>query len=131
KLLDFFVNSSDACAPQCDFVVVQRPDNRNVVIRANRVHPAAGTPFLGACALLTFASVEPKPGPTPALLCKLFGLTPAEAKLASIVGEGLSPDQAAEELGISRETVRNQLRAVFTKTATHRQSELVALLSRL
>jgi DNA-binding CsgD family transcriptional regulator len=65
------------------------------------------------------------------LLVKLFGLTSAEAKLASIIAEGVNPEQAAEELGISRETARNQLKAVFAKTATHRQSELVALLARL
>ncbi|MGI8568738.1 MAG: helix-turn-helix transcriptional regulator, partial [Methylocella sp.] len=35
---------------------------------------------------------------------------------------------AARELNISRETARNQLKAVFAKTGTHRQSELVALL---
>jgi DNA-binding CsgD family transcriptional regulator len=34
-------------------------------------------------------------------------------------------------LEISRETARNQLKAVFVKTATHRQGELVALLSGL
>jgi DNA-binding NarL/FixJ family response regulator len=34
---------------------------------------------------------------------------------------------AAHELKISRETARNQLKSVFAKTDTHRQSELVAL----
>jgi DNA-binding CsgD family transcriptional regulator len=61
----------------------------------------------------------------------VFGLTPAEARLASIMAEGANPEEAAEELHISRDTARNQLRAIFAKTTTHRQSELVALLSRL
>jgi hypothetical protein len=39
-----------------------------------------------------------------------------------------SPDNAARELRISRETARNQLKSMFAKTDTHRQSELVALL---
>jgi hypothetical protein len=38
------------------------------------------------------------------------------------------PGIAARELEISRETARNQLKSVFAKTDTHRQSELVALL---
>jgi DNA-binding CsgD family transcriptional regulator len=65
------------------------------------------------------------------LLSKAFGLTPAEARLASIIAEGLNPERAAEELGISKGTARNQLKAIFAKTATHRQAELAALLSRL
>ena len=48
------------------------------------------------------------------------------SRSASLMAEGLSP----EELRISRETARNQLKAVFSKTATHRQGELVALLGR-
>jgi DNA-binding CsgD family transcriptional regulator len=44
---------------------------------------------------------------------------------------GANPQLAAEELHVSRETVRNQLKAVFAKTATRLQAELVALLSNL
>ena len=40
----------------------------------------------------------------------------------------LTPRFAARELTITRETARNQLKSVFAKTDTHRQSELVALL---
>ena len=36
---------------------------------------------------------------------------------------------AAGELGLARETARNQLKAVFAKTGTHRQGELIALLA--
>jgi DNA-binding CsgD family transcriptional regulator len=35
---------------------------------------------------------------------------------------------AAQELNISRETARNQLKSIFAKTDTHRQCALVALL---
>src|SRR5437764_388025 len=69
-----------------------------------------------------------KPGPPPAILAKTFRLTPAEAKLACVIARGASPEIAAGELKISRETARNQLKSVFAKTDTHRQSELVALI---
>ena len=121
----------DTAALPCDPIVVRRKGQAPVIVRVLPVHGAARNPFLGARALLTFAAVAPRPGPQPALLTKVFGLTPAEAKLASLVAEGLSPEQAAEELRISRETARNQLKAVFSKTTTHRQGELVALLGRL
>jgi len=64
------------------------------------------------------------------LLC-IFGLSPAEARLASFLANGASLEEAALQFGISRETVRNQLKAVFAKTDTHRQSELVALLGKI
>ena len=60
-----------------------------------------------------------------------FRLTPTEAQLAIRIAGGLSLDQVAEELNMSRETSRNHLKAIFAKTGTHRQGELVALLSRL
>jgi len=64
------------------------------------------------------------------LLARVFGLTPAEARLASIIAEGIST-RAAEELGIARVTPRNQLRVIFSKADTRRQGELVALVSRI
>lgn len=44
-------------------------------------------------------------------------------------GEAL--ESAANELAISYETARNHLKAIFAKTETHRQAELVALLARV
>jgi DNA-binding CsgD family transcriptional regulator len=62
-------------------------------------------------------------------MMRLFGLTPAEARLAGLLVEGQSVNEIAEGLKLSRETVRNQLKIVFAKTGAHRQGELVALLS--
>jgi DNA-binding CsgD family transcriptional regulator len=111
--------------------VVSRKAQRPVVVRVLPVPAAARNPFLGARALLTFTLLEPNRGPSPNLLMTAFRLSPAEARLASIIAEGTSPEQAAEQLGLARETVRNQLKAVFAKTDTHRQAELIALLAKL
>ena len=64
-------------------------------------------------------------------LCSAFGLTAAEAKLAAKLASGSGIEGAAASLGVSRETARTQLKAVFGKTNTRRQAELVALVSRL
>ncbi|MDE2380534.1 MAG: helix-turn-helix transcriptional regulator [Bradyrhizobium sp.] len=61
----------------------------------------------------------------------VFDLTEAEARLAARLGSGQALDEIAHELRLSKETVRAQLKSVFAKTNTHRQSELAALLSRL
>lgn len=61
-------------------------------------------------------------------LQSIFGFTESEARFAILLANGDSIDQAAEFLGIARETARHRLKGVFAKTDTHRQGELVALL---
>jgi DNA-binding CsgD family transcriptional regulator len=131
KLVDRLLVTSDLATLPCAPIVARRREKRPVILRILPIHGAARTPFLGARALLTLTSLEPRPWVNAATLTRAFGLTPAEARLASIIAEGVSPEQAAETLRISRLTVRNQLKAIFGKTDTHRQSELVALLSPL
>jgi DNA-binding CsgD family transcriptional regulator len=62
------------------------------------------------------------------LLRKLFGLAPAEARLAVRLARGDALDDAAAELNITYATARAQLAAIFRKTGTHRQGELIKLL---
>jgi DNA-binding CsgD family transcriptional regulator len=88
--------------------------------------------------LLTHARVivlliDPETGtpPDPALVRDVLGLTLGEARVAALVGSGIPPRDAAEQLHISEETARTVLKRVFHKTGLERQSELAALLSRL
>jgi DNA-binding CsgD family transcriptional regulator len=64
-------------------------------------------------------------------LAELFQLSPAEQRLAGLLSQGLSPEQCAARHGVSINTVRCQLRALYRKTRTQRQSELVSLIGRL
>ena len=109
-------------------VIVQRQDKLPIIVRTWPFDGAAPAPAQDRCALLTLNALGPKPGPPATILATTFRLTPAEAKLACVIARGASPKIAAGELKISRETARNQLKSVFAKTDTHRQSELVALL---
>jgi DNA-binding CsgD family transcriptional regulator len=65
------------------------------------------------------------------LLRRLYGLTPAEAALAMEIAHGHGLKSAAELVGIERTTANTQLQRVFEKTQTHRQAELVRLISRM
>jgi len=58
----------------------------------------------------------------------LYGLTPAEARLAASLAAGEDLRSAAATLGIGYPTARTQLIAIFRKTETRRQSELIRLL---
>lgn len=63
------------------------------------------------------------------LLVQCYGLSPAEAKLATALLRGQTPSDYAETRGISNNTVKTQLKQVLIKTGTHRQSELMQLLT--
>jgi DNA-binding CsgD family transcriptional regulator len=109
-------------------VIVPRMEKLPVIVRIWPFDGPAHQPGQEMRALLTLNALGPKPGPPAAILAKTFRLTPSEAKVACVIARGAPPEIAARELKISRETARNQLKSVFAKTGTHRQSELVALL---
>jgi DNA-binding CsgD family transcriptional regulator/PAS domain-containing protein len=60
-----------------------------------------------------------------------FGMTAAEARVAVLVGSGLSGPQAAATLGISPSTVKTHLKRCFEKTGVHSQVGLARLLAAL
>ncbi len=65
------------------------------------------------------------------LLQRLFALTPAEARVAELIGSGISPRKAAEKLRISEGNVRTTLKHACRKVGVSRQSELAIILTKL
>jgi len=63
-----------------------------------------------------------------ATLAEAWGLTPSEARVTLSLGEGRSPAEVAEALGMAVGTARVHLRSVYSKTETTGQRELVARL---
>ena len=84
--------------------------------------------FSGAELLLYVTPVIQQPGPPPEILQALFDLSPAEARVAAMIAEGCSVSATAQALSVKPNTVRMQLKAIFSKTGTSRQAELVSLL---
>jgi DNA-binding CsgD family transcriptional regulator len=124
-------NTSDRVALNAPPIIVRRQGKTPVVIRVLPVDGAARSPFLGARAVLVLTDTASRLKVEADLALAVFDLTPAEAKLAARIAVGWSLEQVATELTISRETARRHLKVVFSKTGTHRQGELVALLSLL
>lgn len=58
---------------------------------------------------------------------RAHGLTPSEQRIAHVILDGRTLNEAAETTSLSPATVRSYLKSVFNKTDTHRQSELIAL----
>jgi DNA-binding CsgD family transcriptional regulator len=121
---------SEASSVYCDPIIVRRLQKPPIVLNVLPVPVAAKNPFLGARILLVFRDPSAPALTKPNVLQGVFGFTSAETKLALMLGGGDSLESAAQQLHLSRETVRTQLKSLFTKTETHRQIELIALLAR-
>jgi DNA-binding CsgD family transcriptional regulator len=128
-LMDRLTLSADL--PATEPVTIRRQHKKPMIARLHPIPDAARSPFLGARAVMILSSLAPRPPLSASLLAGAFGLSKAEAKLASILAGGIDLRTAAEELGVARDTARNQLKAIFAKTGAHRQSELVELLAKL
>lgn len=61
-------------------------------------------------------------------LCSLFDFTPAEARACLQVLKGGSVAQMARRQGVSENTFKSQIRAVYAESATSRQADLLKLL---
>lgn len=90
-----------------------------------------GTFGLRPVVMLLFYHPASAPAIDSGLLYAVFGLTPAECRIATLLAEGLSLKQIAQVQGTQHETVRKQLRSIMQKTSTNRQPELIRLLLHL
>lgn len=112
-------------------VTVSRPSGApDLELLVARLAPGGG-PFPAAAGSLVFV-VDPEGG-APGVedhIRALYGLTPAEARLAVLLLAGRSLSGAARRLGVSRNTAHTQLASVFAKTGTSSQNELIRRLLR-
>lgn len=131
RLIDQLRHTSDLLTLPSSPIVMRRIDKRPIVIQMQPVPPAARSPFLGARAILLIRDLEGNATFDQNILVTTFELTPAQARLAAILARGDSVEEAAQATGISIATARNHLKAIFQKTGTHRQAELVALLHKV
>ena len=107
-------------------VIVARCGMPWLLIEVMPVTSASNDIFEGCRAILVVSDLTRPSITDAALLSVVFGLTSAEARLAAAICEGHDLHAAAANFGVSRQTVRSQLKAVFAKTGSRRQAELVA-----
>ncbi len=131
QLLAAILATAPCEPPALNQVVINRADAPWLLIDVMPVTALGSDTFNGGRAVLILTDLTKPSVSDSELLAILFGLTPAEAKLATAIASGIGIDAAAAALRIGRETVKSQLKAVFLKTNTRSQPELVALLGRL
>lgn len=87
--------------------------------------PEAGSPAAGIAIFLSADQLQRNVSID--AFAKLYNLSRAEVALVTELLDGVSIIEASAVLGISENTARAQLRSVFTKTGTHRQTDLIRL----
>jgi DNA-binding CsgD family transcriptional regulator len=84
---------------------------------------------LAAAAVVVFvADPERKVDAWDAVLARLYGLTPAEAKNAVLLLQGYRVQDIADELAVDVNTTRTHLKRIFSKTGARTQSDFIRLL---
>ena len=122
--------AGDLKAAPTTVVSVLDPSGHRRIIRAIGLRGWARFAFTGARVLLIFED-QPKEVPDAAsLLRSTFDLTSAETKLAVELAAGASLALAADRMSVTYQTARSSLKAIFSKTETHRQGELIAKLAK-
>jgi DNA-binding CsgD family transcriptional regulator len=111
--------------------VMSRDGAPALILHLLPVRRAARDIFSRSMAILAVTTVGEVGPPDMRVLCGLFDLTPAEARIARGIAMAQTPDAVATNLGISVETARSHLKKIMQKTGTTRQAELVLLLSGL
>lgn len=106
-----------------------RPSGRpDLVVRALPVAPVVGSTF-GVGELATVALFIHDPdhghGPIEQVIAHGLGLSSAEAAVAARIWEGDSVSEAAGALGVSPNTIKSHLKAIYEKIGVDRQSALV------
>ena len=98
-----------------------RAPERNLATQQLGISPSAA---------IFIMDLEQKPVPRTEMLRTLYNLTPAEARLATALGSGVSVKAYAEEARLSVHYARWLLKQVEAKTETRRMTDLIQLLAR-
>ena len=141
KALDRMLASAfdrDARDDQTSPVALNRSRGRKpLIVTAFPSGGRGGRPssaFLRAADTVTVIITDPEmPGGSDAgeAIFAALGLTKAEARIAAIMGSGVSPEAAAKTFAVSAGTVRTHLKSIYSKLGISRQSELVAIAGKM
>jgi DNA-binding CsgD family transcriptional regulator len=116
-------------APVSSIALAGTEDHPPSILHLVPVRRAARDLFAASFCLLILTSVSRPNVPAAAIVQALFDLTPAEARVAAAIAQAQALEEVAAGAGLSVNTVKSQLQAVFSKTGVSRQAELVALLA--
>ena len=117
-----------AFAPERQAVWLRRRDNGGAVATLHLLHSdaSAGERFHARVLVTVFEPGE-APSVDPRVIAMAYGLTGAEARLASLIASGKDTAYCARELGVKTSTLRSHLSAIYQKTGARGQADLVRM----
>jgi DNA-binding CsgD family transcriptional regulator len=110
-------------------VSLPRAGRKALLAHPVRLSGMAANALADCQAAIILVDIDKRSYPSELSLRAAFQLSPAEARLAARLATGDLLETVAEQLGIAKETARNQLKSIFSKVGIHRQAELVAILA--
>ena len=81
------------------------------------------------CAAVFISSPSQRHAVSVESLKNMFELTTAEARLVSELANGLTLEEIADKFDITKNTARDQLKSIFSKVNTRRQTDLINLVT--
>ena len=111
-------------------VTISRPGKRPLIFHAIRLRGNALGFFAPSFAMVTVKDLEETSRPDMTIFGQHYQLTPSEMRVAQAIIEWHGVVEAAAALGISHETARTHAKALYAKTSTANQVELVSLIAR-
>ncbi|WP_198411757.1 response regulator [Microvirga flavescens] len=113
---------------QSGVVTVSKEFGRPLLLQ---IFPLAGGSAQGPMEVAVFVlDPERRPPLDQKVVAQMYGLTPAEARLATAIADGKRLEEISDAFQVSQTTISFHLQNLFRKTQTSRQTDLVALLIR-
>ena len=100
----------------------------NVRRRSGGWMTVQASPLSGSARHTVIVLDSPAPDELTSFVLRVYGLTPAQTRVATLVLRGRSTQQIMNELSISANTVQEHLRAAFNKVGVGNRRELVSIL---
>jgi DNA-binding CsgD family transcriptional regulator len=109
-------------------LISRRPPKRPLQLVVTPFHSSNSFLDVRPSALVFLSDPDAIPASRSSIMRTLYGLSPTECRLADMLAAGTELTLAAEHLKITVQTARFHLKAIFQKTGTNRQTDLVRLI---
>lgn len=111
----------------CHRLALNRPSGKPALLVDIVPSPQAGA---GEC-IVVVSDPAQVPKNAEIKLRDFYGLTPAEARLGAALARGQKLNEISEELNVSINTLKTQLRSVMSKMNVSRQNDIIRIVERM